>query len=130
MIGLDTFVLVRYVVRDDAGQAASADRLIDAFSAKEPGFLGTVVLAETWWVLGRAYAFPVDRRLAFVEALLESQELVVEDPDAVRAALQSANAGADFADALIAESAKAAGCTAVMTFDKAAARDAGMTLLS
>ncbi len=37
---------------------------------------------------------------------------------------------ADFADCLIAASARAAGCGRVVTFDRIAARDAGMELLA
>ncbi|WP_277213803.1 PIN domain-containing protein [Isoptericola croceus] len=130
MIGLDTNVLVRYVVRDDGAQARQADGLIDALTPDAPGFVPLVVLVECWWVLDRAYSYPLDRRRAFVEALLATQELRVEQADTVRAALRRTDDGADLADALIAVGAAEAGCDTVMTFDRRAARVAGMTLLT
>lgn len=130
MIGIDTNVLVRYVVRDDESQTALADGLIDGFTADEPGLVPLIALVECWWVLGRAYSLPDDRRREFVEALLTSQELRVERSDTVRAALRRTADGADFADALIAQAATEAGCATVMTFDRRAARSAGMQLLT
>ena len=45
MIGLDTNVLVRYIMQDDAKQAAEATKLIESLSATEPGFV-TLCLAH------------------------------------------------------------------------------------
>ncbi|WP_407317615.1 type II toxin-antitoxin system VapC family toxin [Isoptericola halotolerans] len=130
MIGLDTDVLIRYVVRDDAEQTRLADELVDGFTTDSPGFVPVLVLVECWWVLDLAYSYPVDRRRAFVEALLASQELRVDQADTVRAALRATRDGADLADALIAVIALEAGCERVMTFDRRAARAAGMTRLA
>ena len=130
MIGLDTNVLVRYVVRDDPAQAAAADRLIDSCTAENPGYLSLLVVVESWWVLGSAYSYSSEERREFIEALLEAKELVVESPDLVRGAVRHVADGADFADALIALSGRARGCAEVMTLDKKAAGRAGMTLLA
>jgi predicted nucleic-acid-binding protein len=130
VIGLDTNVLIRYVVRDDAEQTRLADELVDGFTTDSPGFVPVLVLVECWWVLDRAYSYPVDRRRAFVEALLASQEVRVDQADAVRAALRATHDGADLADALIAVIALEAGCERIMTFDRRAARAAGMTRLA
>lgn len=129
MIGLDTNVLVRYAVRDDARQTAVADWLVEAL-AEMPGFLSHVVLAETWWVLRRAYGFPAERCRAFLATLLDVREIQVQDSDLVRVALDRASEGADFADALVAVQAEASGATATVTFDRRAAKHAGMTLLT
>ncbi|GAA1727113.1 PIN domain-containing protein [Isoptericola hypogeus] len=130
MIAIDTNVLVRYAVRDDPEQTALADELIDAFTTEEPGLVTLIVLVECWWVLGSSYSHPSDRRREFVEALLATQEIRVERNDTVRAALRRTSDGGDLADALIAQTAAEAGCTTVMTFDKGAARSAGMQLLT
>ncbi len=130
MIGLDTNVLVRYAVRDNARQTAVADRLIEALDAEMPGFLSHVVLAETWWVLRRAYGFPAERCRAFLATLLDVREIQVQDSDLVRVALDRASEGADFADALVTVQAEASGATATVTFDRRAAKHAGMTLLT
>lgn len=39
MIGLDTNVLVRYIMQDDVKQSAKANTLIESLSADEPGFI-------------------------------------------------------------------------------------------
>ncbi|WP_370617308.1 PIN domain-containing protein [Mumia sp. Pv 4-285] len=123
-------MVIRYAVRDDERQTARADAVIDRLTSDDPGYLSLVVLAETWWVLDRAYSVPRARRLKFFEALLDSQELRTENPDLVRSALRRTRAGADFADALVVEAGIDVGCTRVMTFDKRAARHAGMTLIT
>ena len=46
MIGLDTNVLVRYVVQDDPTQAEAATRLIEeGCSMEQPAYIGAVVYA-------------------------------------------------------------------------------------
>lgn len=47
----------------------------------------------------------------------------------VRVALRRADEGAELPDAVIAETAMRAGCSAVLTFDTRAARHAGTTLV-
>ena len=130
MIGLDTNVLVRYFVKDDPEQTRRAVGLIHALTPTEPGFVGLAVLVELIWVITRRYRMKRDAISQTLAILLTSREIVVEQSDTVRAALQfhrSGNAG--FADCLIAASAKAAGCSQTVTFDRIAARDAGMELV-
>ena len=55
MIGLDTNLVVRFLVQDDEAQAALASEVFASLSADHPGFIGSVVLAETSWVLAKAY---------------------------------------------------------------------------
>ena len=65
-----------------------------------------------------------------LESLLVSREIVIEQSEMVREALRLYLSGkADFPDCLIALSARAAGCSRTVTFDRRAARDAGMELL-
>jgi predicted nucleic-acid-binding protein len=54
MIGLDTNMLVRYLVRDDKKQAGIADRVIESCcTAEEPGLICLQVMCELVWVLRR-----------------------------------------------------------------------------
>lgn len=130
MIGLDTNVLVRYLLQDDPRQSAQASRLIESLSAEEPGFVPVVVLVELAWVLGAGYKLSREQLAAVLETLLRSKELVIDRADLVmQAAARFSSGGADFADALIERMAMAAGCTATMTFDQGAAKAAGMTLV-
>lgn len=129
MIGIDTNVLVRYVVRDDEPQTTRADEVFDGLTSDERGFISLITLVETWWVLGRAYSFRTERRREFVEALLSSEELMIDQGDTVRRALPRVRSGADLADALITQIATDNGCHTTVTFDRRAAQRAGMHLL-
>ena len=130
MIGLDTNVLVRYLVQDDPVQSARANKLMEnELSEEEPGFVGLVVLAETTWVLQRLYSATALEVRETVADLLGTSQIVVENRDAVTSALAKTHANkCAFADALIAASAEGAGCASVVSFDRGAVR-AGMTLL-
>jgi predicted nucleic-acid-binding protein len=130
VIGLDTNVVVRYVVRDDAHQTALVDAVFAELTAADPGFVSLVVAVETWWVLRTSYRVSTDECRTVLEALVEANELVLERPDLVRQALASTATGGDFADALIGLLGRAAGCSTVVTFDRGAVRHTGMTLLS
>jgi predicted nucleic-acid-binding protein len=130
VIGLDTNVLVRYVMQDDARQAARATRLVESLSPEEPGFVPAVALVELVWVLAGSYGLARAQVATVLEMLLRSKELVLDRADLVSQALARYAAGsADFADALIERIATQAGCTATMTFDSAAAKTAAMTLV-
>jgi predicted nucleic-acid-binding protein len=131
MIGLDTNVLVRYFVKDDPLQTQAAENLLDSLSPEEPGWLGLIVLVELVWVLRFMYRFQRDGIARIVESLLRSLDVVVDQENVVHQALSLyRNSKADFADCLIAALARDAGCIKTVTFDRIAARDAGMELLT
>lgn len=131
MIGLDTNVLVRYIMQDDVKQSPLATRLIESRSAESPGFVPIVSVVELVWVMSSAYELDKRQLIQALEGILRTKELMVERAETVWKALrlfQSANA--DFADCLIERSAAALGCEQTMTFDRAAAKSARMTLVS
>ena len=129
MIGLDTNVVVRYLIADDAVQYARARALFDSLGDTDPGFLSLVTLVETSWVLTRGYDVPRAQVGAAITGLLASHQLVVERSDLVRRALTKLDEGADFADAVIAEVGAEAGCRETVTFDRRASQRAGMRML-
>jgi len=130
VIGLDTNVLVRYVMQDDPRQAARATRLIESLSADAPGFVPIVALVELVWVLGGSYGLSREQVAQVLYTLLRSKELVVDRAEVVGQALSRfGSRGADFADAVVERIAAAAGCTATLTFDTGASKAAGMTLV-
>jgi len=130
MIGLDTSVLVRYIMQDDAKQSPKASRLIDALTVDEPGFVSIVSVVELVWVLSSAYGLVRDQIGQALEALLRTKELSIDRADQVLKALRIfRTTSADFADCLIERSANSAGCGRIMTFDVGAAKVAGMTLI-
>ncbi|WP_375261905.1 PIN domain-containing protein [Palleronia sp.] len=131
MIGIDTNVLVRFLVDDDPGQGRAARALFGRLTEAVPGFLPREVILESAWVLDRAYGFPRERIAAALSALLEVPEVVVEDADEVGLALHRyRKGGPGFADHLIQVISMAAGCETVMTFDRKAGAMPGATLLT
>ena len=130
MIGLDTNVLVRYIMQDDAKQSARAAKLVESLTGDEPGFVTLVSVVELVWVLSSCYDLTREQLAQALEALLRAKQLVVDQAEHVARALRVFTAGsADFADCLIERTAAYAGCTKTMTFDVAAAKTAGMTLI-
>lgn len=123
MIGLDSNVLVRYIVQDDPEQASAASRLIEGqCTARSPGHVNLVVLVEVVWVLTRAYGYGRTDVAGVVSQLLRTTEFDIEDTDAVWAALREFEVGAaDFADYVIARRNRDAGCGRTYTFDRKAA---------
>lgn len=131
MIGLDTNILARYIMQDDAAQSARAAALIESLDSTQPGFVGVVVIVELYWVLTSCYALGDEQFRQALQVLLQSRQIVIESADTVLRALRAfADGKADFPDCLIERAAASAGCTRTMTFDVKAARHAGMSLLA
>lgn len=130
MIGLDTNILVRYLIHDDAHQTAASQRIIQSFSPEAPGFVSLVVLVELVWVLLTLYHFEKKEIESLLEALLRSKDLVVQQAESVSQALRVYRSSrADFSDCLVERIDHAAGCQYTLTFDRDAAATAGMQLL-
>jgi len=130
MIGLDTNVLVRYIMQDDARQSKLASRLIESLTVEEPGFVPLVAVIELAWVLSSPFGLVRAQVASALEILLQTKEIQVEHTDVVwRAVRIYRNSSADFADCLIERSAAAAGCDRIMTFDRGAAKNCSMTLI-
>lgn len=125
MIGLDTNVLVRYVVQDDSVAFSHAADIMDRLSEESPGFITQVTLAEFYWVLSRSYRYPREACLAVISQLVSTRSLEFDDGEGVVRALTLAEAGADFPDALIESALELFGVTRTVTFDRRAARALG-----
>ena len=115
-ITVDTNVLVRAVVRDDAKQALAAAKLL-----KDAELIAVSLpcLCEFVWVLRRVYNFAQRDISAALDALLDAGNVVVNRP-AVEAGLTVLNAGGDFADGLIAYEGSWLGGDTFVSFDKKA----------
>jgi predicted nucleic-acid-binding protein len=124
MIGLDTNVLIRYLAQDDPVQSAKATELIEhRLSEGDPGFISIVAMAETVWVLERAYRLSDVEIAATIERTLQADVLVVECEQQVFTAMIALKQGiGSFADALISALGAKAGCSATVTFDQKALR--------
>jgi predicted nucleic-acid-binding protein len=130
VIGLDTNILVRYLVQDDPVQSPIATNLIERrLSEDDPGFVTIVAVVETVWVLERTYNFSDADIAAAIERILQIDVLVVEnEPDVFTAMVELAEGRGSFADALIAELGARAGCSHTLTFDRKALRLPGFEL--
>ena len=52
MIGLDTNVILRYLLQDDPKQTSQANQVVDRqLSQQNPGFISLVTVLEMVWVL-------------------------------------------------------------------------------
>jgi predicted nucleic-acid-binding protein len=120
MIALDTNVLMRFLVEDDKAQSARAARFVaKAIARDDPLFISDVVMCETVWLLVAAYQVPRQEIGETLGRLLMAAHLRYADVDRLSRALNAFLTGkGDFADYLIREEARAAGCEQVATFDR------------
>ena len=130
MIALDTNVLVRFLVEDDEGQSEAAAALIErTIAAEEVLFVSDVVLCELVWVLTGSYRISRNDSAKTMRDLLRATHLTFAEPDQlVRALSAFEKSKGDFADYLIREHARSAGCDAVATFDRALLRERGFAV--
>jgi predicted nucleic-acid-binding protein len=111
MIAIDTNVVVRLLVNDDAAQARRARKLVQAGEVLVP----LTVLLETEWVLRYTYGLGPAEIVGLLRGLLGLPGVTSEDPPRLARALHGFERGIDFADALhIASSGEAA---SFATFD-------------
>lgn len=124
MLGIDTNVLVRFLVRDDEGQFEKARKLIRReIAAGRRVFVNQLVLMETEWVLRSRYAVPKNQIIEAVSGLLNATDVQFEDEPAIEEALFIwKDSIADFADCLIGAKNRRMGCRATATFDAKASR--------
>ena len=119
MLGIDTNVLVRFLVRDDQSQFEKAQALIERESGRgETVLISQPVLLEAEWVLRSRYALTkADIHQAF-SGLLESVEFTVEHwPSVEQALFLWKESPAEFADCLIGVRHLNLGCRATASFD-------------
>ena len=129
MIGLDTNVIVRYLVEDDEAQSRRATTLIEATIARdEELFISDIVMCETVWVLSSSYRFSRTEIANTLAALLRARSMVFTSTDRLARSLDAfRNGKGDFADYLIRELARAAGADTVATFDRSLLKEPGFS---
>lgn len=131
MIALDTNVLVRYLVCDDEAQAATALSLLSSLTADQPGFVCREVILELVWVLERAYGLSREDIADALEQLVSTDVLVIEaGADVAQAAFSYGTGSTGFSDLMILAAAERSNALPLHTFDRKAARQEGVTLLS
>ncbi|MBN8555042.1 MAG: type II toxin-antitoxin system VapC family toxin [Deltaproteobacteria bacterium] len=119
MIGLDTNILIRYLINDDPKQAAVAKKFIETKARTEKFFINHIVLCELVWVLLGSYKLSKNQVLDTLEKILSTEEFEVENSQQAWEALSDyRESGADFSDCLIGRINRAAGCSTSISFDK------------
>jgi predicted nucleic-acid-binding protein len=115
MRAVDTNVLVRLLVRDDANQVRAAEEFIGSGA-----WVSQLVLAETTWVLDAVYERSAEQIAAALDMLLNHEHLSVQDADVVSAATESfrERPALGFSDCLMLEIARKAGHLPLGTFDR------------
>jgi len=124
MLGIDTNVLVRFLVRDDEAQFEKAQKLIKReIAAGRCVFVSHLVVLETEWVLRSRYSLPKNQIIEAISSLLDATDVRFEDEPTVEEALFIwKDSTADFADCLIGAKNRRLGCRATATFDVKAAK--------
>jgi predicted nucleic-acid-binding protein len=124
MLGVDTNVLVRFLVRDDEAQFEKARKLIKReVAAGRRVFLNQLVLLETEWVLRSRYSLPKNLIIEAISGLLAATDVRFEDEPAIEEALFIwKDTAAAFADCLIGAKNRRLGCRATATLDVKASK--------
>jgi predicted nucleic-acid-binding protein len=109
----DTNVLLRLVVEDDARQTHAA---VEAMEKAETVVIGRHALCELAWVLRSRYGVSKANIAAAIRMFCEMEKAEV-DQAAVDAGLAMMEAGADFADGVIAYEGRWLGGETFVSFD-------------
>jgi predicted nucleic-acid-binding protein len=122
MRAIDTNVLVRLITRDDSRQAASAETFVE-----KGAWVSVLALAEAAWVLATVYELSSKDLALAIDMLLNHRDLVLQEPEAVTAALQlfRAKPALGFSDCLMLQLARKAGHLPLGTFDRNLAKVEG-----
>jgi predicted nucleic-acid-binding protein len=127
VIGLDTNVLLRYLLRDDPVQATRAARELER---DEKFLIDGIVLCEAVWVLDAGYGFSRAAIAAALERIVATAQFEIDDHDVVLAALEDfRRSAADFSDCLIGRRNRRAGASETVTFDRTLKSLSGFRLL-
>ena len=118
MRGIDTNVLVRALVQDDAVQARSAAESLGSGIV----FIPVTVILELEWILRSRYDFSSTLIADAIDKLAHLENAIVGEQEAVIVAARRLRLGWEFADAL--HHALANGCNEFVTFDRSLARRA------
>lgn len=119
MRAIDTNVLVRLLTRDDAEPTERAESYV-----AKGAWISHLVLVEALWVLGSVYSLDAERIGTAVEMLLDHEQLAIQEPDVVLAALERfrSGEGVELSDCLILEIARKKGHLPLGTFDRPLSR--------
>lgn len=121
MIGLDTNVLLRYLLQDDPSQSVIATSTLEqAIAAGETFFVSDIVLCECVWVLESALRMLKADIVLLLDQVLRLSHISFQDSETLWRAFDAYQTGkGDFSDYLIGEIARRMDCDHTLTFDRA-----------
>jgi len=124
MKGIDTNILVRFLVGDDKQQAKKVYNIFKKTELdKKELFVPLLVVLELIWVLESVYEIPRTEILDSISELILMPILLFEHQSTLQQFTSAAQGNKyDLSDLLIAHSAKTQGCETVITFDKKASK--------
>ena len=124
MKGIDTNILIRFLVGDDEVQAKKVYTIFKkAELNKTELFVPLLVMVELIWVLESIYEITRTDILDAINELLLMPILNFEHQSALQQfSISGRGSKYDLSDLLIAHSAREQGCESVITFDKKASK--------
>ncbi len=129
MIGIDTNLLVRFLLADDATQKRKVDTLFSKHEGAAWGYINHIVLCELFWILKAVYRISRKDIADMIESLLSTSDLQFQDEELCSFALTDYRNGQDFADSLIGRINQKNQCTTTYTLDRLASELDSFTLL-
>ena len=119
MRAVDTNLLVRLLVRDNASQVKAAESFVE-----HGAWISHIVLVEALWVLDALYDRSPAQLIKAIDLLLNHKHFAMQDVDVVAAALVHFRAcpALGFSDCLVLEVARKVGHLPLGTFDKSLAK--------
>ena len=132
MIGLDSNILVRYIVQDDLQQSELVNNYLEKnVTITSQGYINSIVLCEIVWVLKRAYGYKKEIIVEVIAKILQTKELIVENSELALLTLKEyQKEQADFCDYFIAVINRDVDCKFTVTMDQLAAKSKYFKLLT
>jgi predicted nucleic-acid-binding protein len=124
MIGLDTNVVLRYLLQDDPKQSRQANLVFERrLSEQAPGFISLATVLEIVWVLRSLLRQTPSQIAAHLENLLAADSVTIQNEQQVFEAVFALKSGTgEFEHALIGALGAWAGCSRTLTFDRRATK--------
>jgi predicted nucleic-acid-binding protein len=124
MIGLDTNVILRYLLQDDPKQTRQVNQIFERqLSDSKPGFVNLATVLEIVWFLRSLFKQTPIQIATHIETLLTADFLEVQNEQQVFEATFALKRGAgEFEDALIGALNSWSGCSRTLTFNRGASR--------
>jgi predicted nucleic-acid-binding protein len=119
VFGIDTNILVRYLVQDEPKQSKLATNFILSRREERSFFINCIVLCELVWVLESSYKYNRKTIAGVLEKILQTKQFEIENLVSVQRALSAyIENNSDFSDYLITEINYLNDCSETYSFDK------------